>query len=171
METTEAIWTIVQLLFWLLITGVALWLCVAVLGLVLLIPKYLFQGIGYAVGAAIGLVLGLTLQFLSSTFWFFAGFVGLKPKERVFHRSNNSFTESSEKDNSTQQEQSSNVFNPYTILNVNPGADYKQIKEAYRKQMSQYHPDKVSHLGKELQAFAEEKAKSIQRAYSELQSA
>jgi hypothetical protein len=39
------------------------------------------------------------------------------------------------------------------------------IKKRYRELVSQYHPDKVQHLGREFQQMAEEKTKEIQKAY------
>lgn len=57
---------------------------------------------------------------------------------------------------------------PYEVLNVPPDADQETIKAAYRKLASQYHPDKVSHLGKEFQDLAEQRFKEIQEAYQKL---
>lgn len=44
-----------------------------------------------------------------------------------------------------------------------------ELKIAYRRKMSEYHPDKVSMLGKELRELAEEKSKAINIAYDRLQ--
>jgi DnaJ like chaperone protein len=44
----------------------------------------------------------------------------------------------------------------------------EEIKAAYKKLASQYHPDKVQHLGKEFQQMAHEKFVSIQKAYDKL---
>ena len=57
---------------------------------------------------------------------------------------------------------------PHEILNVPPNADKDTIKAAYRKLANQYHPDKVSRLGKEFQELAESKFKEIQEAYQKL---
>ena len=57
---------------------------------------------------------------------------------------------------------------PYDVLNLPPDADQETIKAAYRKLANQYHPDKVSHLGKEFQDLAERKFKEIQEAYQKL---
>ena len=57
---------------------------------------------------------------------------------------------------------------PHEILNLPPDADQDAIKAAYRKLANQYHPDKVSHLGKEFQDLAERKFKEIQAAYQKL---
>ena len=54
---------------------------------------------------------------------------------------------------------------PYEILGVKPGALPKEIHAAYREAVQKYHPDKVSHLGKELQDLANKKFVEIQEAY------
>ena len=59
-------------------------------------------------------------------------------------------------------------LSPYEILGISPGADRDEIKAAYRKLASQYHPDKVAHLGGEFQALAEQRFKEIQEAYQQL---
>ncbi len=56
----------------------------------------------------------------------------------------------------------------YSILEIPATTDLKVIKEAYLRRMAEYHPDKVSHLGRELQVFAAEKVKSINLAYQKL---
>jgi DnaJ-domain-containing protein 1 len=54
-----------------------------------------------------------------------------------------------------------------TILKVSPAASRQEIQEAYRSQISQYHPDKVSRLGEELKALAEKKSNEINAAYEQ----
>jgi len=54
---------------------------------------------------------------------------------------------------------------PYAILGVAPGATTTEIKEAYRAAVAKYHPDKVTHLGKEFQELAHRKFVAIQEAY------
>jgi DnaJ-class molecular chaperone len=56
----------------------------------------------------------------------------------------------------------------YDILGINPGADAFEIKAAYRQKISEYHPDKVAHLGDELQRLAQKKSEEINQAYREL---
>ena len=53
----------------------------------------------------------------------------------------------------------------YAVLGLEPGADFAEIKKAYRKLSMQYHPDKVGHLGEEFKKVAEEKMKEINVAY------
>jgi hypothetical protein len=57
---------------------------------------------------------------------------------------------------------------PFKILGVEPGASPDDIKAAYRKAVAKYHPDKVTHLGKEFQEMAHRKPVVIQRAYEVL---
>lgn len=44
----------------------------------------------------------------------------------------------------------------YRILGVNPNASWKEVQKEYKKRVTKYHPDKVAHLGKELQEKAKE---------------
>jgi hypothetical protein len=57
---------------------------------------------------------------------------------------------------------------PYTVLGLSRGASAQEIREAYRRLASQYHPDKVIHLGHEFRELAEIRFKEIQAAYQEL---
>lgn len=57
---------------------------------------------------------------------------------------------------------------PYTILEVERHATQEEIRAAYRRAVAQYHPDKVSHLGQELQELAHQKLIAIQQAYDHL---
>lgn len=53
----------------------------------------------------------------------------------------------------------------YAVLGLEQGADFAEIKKAYRALSMQYHPDKVGHLGEEFKKVAEEKMKEINVAY------
>lgn len=44
----------------------------------------------------------------------------------------------------------------YELLDVKPNASLEDINKSYKERMSKSHPDKVSHLGKELQDKASE---------------
>ena len=57
----------------------------------------------------------------------------------------------------------------YSVLGLNPSSGPEEVKKAYRQLASQYHPDKVSHLGPELIAFAQDKFKGINEAYAGIQ--
>jgi len=58
----------------------------------------------------------------------------------------------------------------YQALGVSASDNDKDIKRAYRKLISQYHPDKLSHLGEEFSNLANEKFLEIQQAYTKLKS-
>lgn len=53
----------------------------------------------------------------------------------------------------------------YSVLGLAPSATEAEIKKAYRRLMSQYHPDRVATLGEDKQRAAAEKAKTINEAY------
>lgn len=58
--------------------------------------------------------------------------------------------------------------NPYEILELPASATKEQIEAQYKLLMTKYHPDKVSHLGSELQKVAHQKTLEIQSAYQKL---
>lgn len=53
----------------------------------------------------------------------------------------------------------------WRILGLSGNICKQDIKNAYRKTINEYHPDKVASLGTELRALAEKKAKEINEAY------
>ncbi len=59
-------------------------------------------------------------------------------------------------------------FDPYKVLGIAPSASRETIQAAYKARMNEYHPDKVAHLGEDLQKLAHRKALEIQRAYRQL---
>ncbi|MFP6655992.1 MAG: DnaJ domain-containing protein [Myxococcota bacterium] len=63
----------------------------------------------------------------------------------------------------------SEAFDPYAVLGITPSASAEMIQKAYRARMKEYHPDKVAHLGEELQRLAHQKSQQIERAYRQLQ--
>ena len=56
----------------------------------------------------------------------------------------------------------------YKILGVDSKSEDSEIKLAYRKMATKFHPDKVSHLGEDFTKIAEEKFKSINDAYQKI---
>lgn len=56
----------------------------------------------------------------------------------------------------------------YQELEIPKNATVDEIKQAYRKKIIQYHPDKVSNLGNELKILAEEKTRNLNKAYETL---
>ena len=62
----------------------------------------------------------------------------------------------------------SNELDPYTVLDVSESADMDAIDAAYRRRMSEYHPDKVANAAPEIQELAERRARDINAAYEEI---
>ena len=60
------------------------------------------------------------------------------------------------------------VNKAYTILEIEQSATDNEVKKAYRKMAAKYHPDKVSHLGKDLSQIAENKFKAVNDAYQSI---
>lgn len=60
----------------------------------------------------------------------------------------------------------------YAVLGISPSADNEEVKRAYRKMVSEYHPDKIASKGlpDEFIRFAHDKFREIQEAYQEIRS-
>jgi len=54
---------------------------------------------------------------------------------------------------------------PYILLGIDRNCSNEELQKAYRNLASKYHPDKVSHLGKEFIELATNKFTHIQEAY------
>jgi DnaJ like chaperone protein len=59
----------------------------------------------------------------------------------------------------------------YKILEIESSATDEEVKKAYRDMALKFHPDKVSHLGEEVQKAAEQKFKEVSNAYDEIKKA
>lgn len=58
--------------------------------------------------------------------------------------------------------------NPYATLGLTSDASDAEIDQAYRRLISQYHPDKLSGAATELRQQAEAKAREINNAYDRI---
>jgi DnaJ like chaperone protein len=56
----------------------------------------------------------------------------------------------------------------YTILEISASASDDEVKKAYHKMAIKYHPDKVSHLGEDIQKAAKVKFQMLQDAYDKV---
>jgi DnaJ like chaperone protein len=59
---------------------------------------------------------------------------------------------------------------PYTVLGVSRDADERTIKRAYRKLISEYHPDRMGNMPDDLRRRAELRAGEINAAWERIQS-
>ncbi len=59
--------------------------------------------------------------------------------------------------------------NPYRVLGLTAEANQAEIDLAYRRLMSQYHPDRFAGAAPELRRQAETKARAINSAYDRIQ--
>ena len=57
------------------------------------------------------------------------------------------------------------AVDPYAILGVGPSASEEEIDQAYRRRMSEYHPDRVANSAKEIRDLAELRAREVNGAY------
>ena len=60
---------------------------------------------------------------------------------------------------------------PYAVLGLSPDASEREIKNAYRRLISQHHPDKLGDVPEELKRRAEERAREINAAYEKIREA
>jgi len=60
---------------------------------------------------------------------------------------------------------------PYAVLGLEPNAGEREIKNAYRRLISQHHPDKLGDVPEELKRRAEERAREINAAYEKIREA
>lgn len=60
---------------------------------------------------------------------------------------------------------------PFDILEIERTADANEIRRAYRRLASRYHPDKVAHLAPEFQELAAQRFMAIQKAFEEIMGA
>lgn len=75
----------------------------------------------------------------------------------------NSSQNTQTKNNSSQPSQ-----DPYEILGVDKNANADEVHKAYLQKISEYHPDKVDHLGEEIKVVARQKTQKINWAYNQL---
>lgn len=56
----------------------------------------------------------------------------------------------------------------YALLGVSPGAQPEDIKQAYRREIAKYHPDRFRHADPQMQRYAQQRSQRITEAYATL---
>ncbi len=56
----------------------------------------------------------------------------------------------------------------YKVLEITPDANNEEVKKAYRRMAIKYHPDKVAHLGEEIQKAANVKFQELNAAWEQI---
>ncbi|HEY0601364.1 MAG TPA: DnaJ domain-containing protein [Herpetosiphonaceae bacterium] len=56
----------------------------------------------------------------------------------------------------------------YALLGVSPGAQPEDIKQAYRREIAKYHPDRFRHADPQMQQYAQQRSQRITEAYAAL---
>lgn len=57
---------------------------------------------------------------------------------------------------------------PYATLGVSSSASDDEIEQAYRRRMSEYHPDRVANSAQEIRDLAGQRAREINGAYEDI---
>lgn len=57
---------------------------------------------------------------------------------------------------------------PYATLGVSSSASDEEVEQAYRRAMSEYHPDRVQNAAREIRDLAGQRAREINGAYEEI---
>lgn len=86
-----------------------------------------------------------------------------------FRAAQDAFEHLREESGFTEAKASQRALPWFEVLEINPDAELEAIRHAYKRMMRQYHPDKVSGLGVELQELATRKTQEINTAWSEAQ--
>ncbi|MGB5938002.1 MAG: DnaJ domain-containing protein, partial [Rhodanobacter sp.] len=60
---------------------------------------------------------------------------------------------------------------PYAVLGIDRNADDRAIKRAYRKLISEHHPDRLGDLPEDMRRRAEARASEINAAYDRIKEA
>ena len=58
---------------------------------------------------------------------------------------------------------------PYAVLGVGVSSSDEELEQAWRRRMSEYHPDRVANAADEIRALAETRAREINSAYETIQ--
>ena len=96
----------------------------------------------------------------SGTLWYYWRKWNTQKKQRGQGYFNDRFRERGKR----QHGESSQVDEAYRVLGVSPNASWEDVRKAYKEKIVKSHPDKVAHLGEELQEKAREVTLQLNKA-------
>ena len=117
-------------------------------------------------GKIIGVIIGLAFgRFRSLPLAIIGLVIGHFYDMGLFNKKANS--ESSENDPPSNRPVG--TASPYSILGVSETASMDEVEQAFRRKISEYHPDKVANAAPELKELAEQRAREINTAFEQIQ--
>lgn len=60
------------------------------------------------------------------------------------------------------------VSDPYAVLGITAAASDDEVEQAWRRRMSEYHPDRVANAAAEIRDLAGQRARELNGAYEEI---
>lgn len=60
------------------------------------------------------------------------------------------------------------ALDPYTALGIASNASDDELEQAYRRLMSEYHPDRVANAASEIREIADRRTREINQAYDQI---
>lgn len=57
---------------------------------------------------------------------------------------------------------------PYAVLGIDSSASDEDLEQAYRRRMSEYHPDRVASAAPEIREMADQRSREINQAYDQI---
>ncbi len=86
-------------------------------------------------------------------------------KRRMQNRQKDYYSQStSQEGKRDKHRETTSVEEAYRLLDTNPTTSWEEVHKAYKEKMMKSHPDKVAHLGEELQEKAKEVTMKLNKA-------
>ncbi len=99
--------------------------------------------------------------FASGVLWYYWRKRNARTKQEDFFSQGRSSHESKKK---SKPQGNLHVAEAYRLLEISPNASWDEVQKAYKEKIVKTHPDKVAHLGEELQEKAKEVTLKLNKA-------
>jgi DnaJ-domain-containing protein 1 len=108
----------------------------------------------------------VSLVCLAAGYWLVSKVLGTRDAvDRAEPSIETDSTSSANPDGQESAEEGVTYSNWFRVLEVSEHASPEEVKTAYKRKISQYHPDKVAQMGEEIRALAGRKSQQINAAY------